>query len=424
MFRRALTEQCLHWSSFPTGEAEGAFAGGHEDLLVGEAHGKADGGVEVGGFEDLEVALGGVVAFGAVDDGLGGGVPSNFLEGKGMTEQILSEALATGGLVGGDGLFAAVVDVEAGVFPGEEVGEFGGADEFGVVEGLEEAVAEEFDGGREIFGGHAVEAAVGGEEPVGGEEVEVGVENEIVSEGVDGGDGSDAALGEVETDAEGVLEGGGGGVKEEGEEATAFAEDSAQDAGDGEDELAVRDFVADGGCDPFTGGADAALVAGGAEVAALAGEGEEAFVAAIRALKAGETGSEVAAAEEGLDGGDGGGRERAEGFAVMFLVVGEEVVPAVVDELPEGRGTGTAGLIDGRHKKWSYEQYLCEARSGGMNRILKMLGRAKDWRDRCPLGESGTKILATLKSFALGGKGNGLDGRSGWSNGGAYRPHR
>ena len=56
MFRRALTEQCLHWSSFPTGEAEGAFAGGHEDLLVGEAHGKADGGVEVGGFEDLEVA--------------------------------------------------------------------------------------------------------------------------------------------------------------------------------------------------------------------------------------------------------------------------------------------------------------------------------------------------------------------------------
>jgi hypothetical protein len=34
---------------------------------------------------------------------------------------------------GGDGLFAAVVDVEAGVFPGEEIGKFGGADEFGVV---------------------------------------------------------------------------------------------------------------------------------------------------------------------------------------------------------------------------------------------------------------------------------------------------
>ena len=112
----------------------------------------------------------------------------------------------------------------------------------------------------------------------------------------------------------------------------AFAEDSAQDAGDGEDELAVRDFVADGGGDPVAGGADAALVAGGAEVAAPAGECEEAFVATIRALEEGE----VATAEKGLDTGDGGGRERPEGFAVVFLVVGEEVIPAVVDKLPKG----------------------------------------------------------------------------------------
>ena len=42
------------------------------------------GGDEVGGFEDLEVALGVVVALGAVDDGLGGGVPGDFLEGEGM----------------------------------------------------------------------------------------------------------------------------------------------------------------------------------------------------------------------------------------------------------------------------------------------------------------------------------------------------
>ena len=144
-----------------------------------------------------------------------------------MAEKILGEAFATRGVVGGNGLFAAVVDIEAGVFPGEEVGEFGGTDEFGVAEGLEEAVAEEFDGGREIFGGHAVEAAIGREESVGGEEVEVGVENEVVTEGVDGGDGSDTALGEVEAGAEGVLKSVGGGVKEEGEEATAFAEDSA-----------------------------------------------------------------------------------------------------------------------------------------------------------------------------------------------------
>jgi hypothetical protein len=89
------------------------------------------------------------------------------------------------------------------------------------------------------------------------------------------------------------------------------------------------------------------MVAGGAEVAALAGEGEEAFVATIGALEAGEAGGEVAATEEGLDGGDGGGIERAEGFPVKFFVEGEELVPAVVDDLPEWRGTGAAGLVDG-----------------------------------------------------------------------------
>lgn len=254
---------------------------------------------------------------------------------------------------GGDGLFAAVVDVEAGVFPGEEIGKFGGADEFGVVESMEEAVAEEFDGGSEVFGGHAVEATVGGEESVGGKDMEVGVVDEVVAESVNSGNGPDATLGEAEADPEGVLEGGGGGVKEEGKEVAAFAEDSAQDAGDGEDELAVRDFVADGGGDPVAGGADAALVAGGAEVAALAGEGEEAFVAAVRALKAGETGGEVAATEEGLDGGDGVGAEWAEGFSVVFFVTSEEVVPTMVNDLPKGRGAGTAGLVDGRHKKCS-----------------------------------------------------------------------
>jgi hypothetical protein len=40
---------------------------------------KEGGGDEVGGVEDLEVALGGVVALGAVDDGLAGGVPDDFL---------------------------------------------------------------------------------------------------------------------------------------------------------------------------------------------------------------------------------------------------------------------------------------------------------------------------------------------------------
>lgn len=41
-----------------------------------------DGGEEVGGGEDFEVALGVPTAAGAVDDGLGGGVPMDFLEGE------------------------------------------------------------------------------------------------------------------------------------------------------------------------------------------------------------------------------------------------------------------------------------------------------------------------------------------------------
>ena len=65
-------------------------------------------------------------------------------------------------------MFAAVVDVEAGMFPREEVGKPLGADESGLAEGVKEAVAEEFDGGSKVFGGHAVESAVGGEESIGG----------------------------------------------------------------------------------------------------------------------------------------------------------------------------------------------------------------------------------------------------------------
>ncbi len=142
-------------------------------------------------------------------------------------------------------------------------------------------------------------------------------------------------------------------MEEAGEELASFAEDAAEDLGDGKDELAVGHFVADGGGDPVAGGADTALMAGRAEVAALAGEGEEVFVAAIGALESGEAGGEVATAEEGFNGGGGGGVERAEILAVPFFVVGEEFVPAVVHELPKGRGAGTAGLVDGRHKECS-----------------------------------------------------------------------
>ena len=188
-----------------------------------------------------------------------------------------------------------------------------------------------------------MEGAVRGEEAVGGKDVQVGMEDEVVAESVDGCDGAEFPVGEIEADAKGVAEALGGGAEEDGEVGAAFAEDAAEDLGDGEDELAVGDVVADGTGDPFAGAPDAALVAGGAEVTGLAGEGEEALVAAIGAVEPGEAGGEIPAAEKGLDGGDGLVAQRAEVPAMASLVLGEEVVPAVMDELPEGRSLGTAG---------------------------------------------------------------------------------
>ncbi|MGB6219886.1 MAG: hypothetical protein WBG04_02550 [Haloferula sp.] len=132
-----------------------------------------NGGDEVGSFEDLEIPLGGVVALGAVDDGLGGGVPGDLLEGKWVAEEVFREALAPGMIVGPDQLFRSGMDVKAGVFPGEEVGEFLRTDEFGLAEGVEEAVAEQVDGWSKVFGGHAVEAAIGSKEAIGGEDMQV-----------------------------------------------------------------------------------------------------------------------------------------------------------------------------------------------------------------------------------------------------------
>ena len=57
--------------------------------------------------------------------------------------------------------------------------------------------------------------------------MEMRVEDQVVAEGVDGGDGTDATVGEIEAGAEGVAEGFGGGVEEVGEELAAFAEDAA-----------------------------------------------------------------------------------------------------------------------------------------------------------------------------------------------------
>lgn len=222
-----------------------------------------------------------------------------------MAQQILCKAFASSGIVRRDGFFATIVDVEAGVFPCAELIKLPRADEPGLTQGVEEAVAKKLYGWGETFLRHAVEGAIGGEESIGGQDMDMRMENQVVAKGMDGCHGTDAAVGKIESCAEAILEGGCGRMEEMGEEVASFSKNPAQDSGNREDKLPVRHIVADACGDPSAGTADTTLVAGGAEVAALAGEGEELLVAAVGTMETGEAGSEVAAAEEGLDGGYG-----------------------------------------------------------------------------------------------------------------------
>lgn len=77
-------------------------------------------------------------------------------------------------------------------------------------------------------------------------------------------------------------------------------------------------------------------MAGGADVAGLAAEGEQALVAAVGTVVAGEAGGEITTAVVGLDGGDGFRAEGTHGGSVMLFVTGEEVIPGGVNDLPEG----------------------------------------------------------------------------------------
>jgi hypothetical protein len=236
------------------------------------------GGDEVGGGEDLEVALGFPVAAGAVDDGGGFFFPGDLLQGEGGAQEVFGEVSSALYVVRGDGFFSGV-EVETAVSPGKEVAGFPFCEQFVVDEPADEAVAEEFGEGVEggfRNGGKEVEEAGVVEEAAGAEDVKMRMPYKVIAEGLDAGDGGEFALcgsGEAELGAHPVVERFGGGAKEVVEEVAALTEDAAQLAGNGEDELAMRNGLAQGFGDPAAGGADAALVAGRADVATLAGEG-------------------------------------------------------------------------------------------------------------------------------------------------------
>ena len=198
-------------------------------------------GDELGGGEDLEVALRAPVAIRAVEDAAGFSVVGDFFEGERRAQEIFREAAATGGILRGNGGFAGV-DGKAAVAPEEKVPKsLHGDDETRLPFGLPRVLAEP------------------------------------------GGDR------------------GMGGVVEFAEPGAVELEGVADQPGKGEHEVPVGHRGADLVGDEGALDEGAALVAGGAEAALLAGEGEEELVTAVRAVQAREAGVEVAAAEECVD---------------------------------------------------------------------------------------------------------------------------
>jgi len=176
------------------------------------------------------------------------------------------------------------------------------------------------------------------------------MEVQVVAEGLHGGDGGEVPVGQLESRPHPVAKALDGGAEEVIEELAAFAEDAAQGFGHRKDELAVRHVEAEDARDPVAGLADFALMAARAEVAGLAGEGKEAFMPAVRTLEPGESSGEVSAAVELANDVDGVASQRAVNGAVAFLVSGDKIGPAMVDDLPERRGAGAARSVDGGHK--------------------------------------------------------------------------
>ena len=264
----------------------------------------------------------------------------------------MSEFFEFGLVLRRDGI--AGVDVEAGVFPGEENLDAFGREEFEVHEELEDVGAEEFFERFERERRQRVEDAVAGEEAVGHEGVEMGMEVEVFAKGVqgedDGGVGVAPAKGSTEIFGEALV----GEGAEAFEQAAVTLEIGAEHFGKGQDVMAVGHGGEDAGGEKGGGGLDVLLVARGAEPATLAREGQEIFVATMVTADSDEAAIEVAAVQEFVDDLGHDGADGAETGLVVLRVVGNEGGEVAVDALPEGRLARVAGAVEvhGQNLGW------------------------------------------------------------------------
>ena len=92
--------------------------------------------------------------------------------------------------------------------------------------------------------------------------------------------------------------------------------------------MPVGDGVAYGFGNVGREGEGAALGAGGAEAALLAGKGKQELLGAVRTAPAGEAGTEVATAQEGLNG--------LIEVVVVNCLIAAKIGPVAIQDLPDG----------------------------------------------------------------------------------------
>lgn len=215
---------------------------------------------EVEGVEDLEVAgdpspaaekifAGGfgvllaVVFLGLVEDLAFARDANESGEREGAAGHVLGEAFDGGTVAAGEEHGA--VDVEAAVPPGAHLVDEGGFDETFIEQEAEDLVLPEVEEGfvGEVEG-DGMEVSFGGEGSLGDQAMKVGVEVDEVTEGLDG---DDAAGGGVFAE-EGLVDFADGLPGEGGEfveQVAMEAEEGTEAFGDGPDELAMGDELAD-----------------------------------------------------------------------------------------------------------------------------------------------------------------------------------
>jgi hypothetical protein len=202
---------------------------------VGDVVGET--GQPLQGVHGLEVPAERGVHAGAVEDGLPPVEVDELLERERRSDEITRQVLD--GLLVLEGDRLADVRGEARMRPGDELAREVLRDRVVLDEAGEQALTEQLHHRFRVPVLEGVKGAVGGESPIGQEKVSVGMPLDEVPGGGDGDDDTGPAV--WAESCPDVLGGGlGGALGEVEEELPALPEDPPQEAGHGEDEVAMR----------------------------------------------------------------------------------------------------------------------------------------------------------------------------------------